>query len=140
MKQISRLSVFFVVIVFVSALGCAGNATREGTREYVSDSWITTKIKAGLVGDPQVKATEVNVESFMGVVQLAVGCILFVRATPYLTAAEISLIGLLESILAPLWTWLGVGERPSNIALLGGGIVIGSLLVNELLSLRRKSA
>lgn len=71
MKQISRLSAFFVAIVFVSAVGCAGSATRESTREYVSDSWITTKIKAGLVGDSQVKATEVNVESFMGVVQLS---------------------------------------------------------------------
>ena len=78
--------------------------------------------------------------AFMGVVQLAIGCILFVRAMPYLSAAEIGLIGLLESILAPLWTWLGVGERPSNLALVGGVIVIASLAVNELLSLRKKRA
>lgn len=78
--------------------------------------------------------------ALMGVVQLAIGCILFVRATPHLTAAEISLIGLLESILAPLWVWWGVGERPSNLALVGGLIVIASLLLNELLSGRRKLA
>ena len=73
----------------------------------------------------------------MGVVQLAIGCILFVRATPHLTAAEISLIGLLESILAPLWVWWGVGERPSDLALVGGLIVIASLLMNEWLRGRR---
>lgn len=40
-------------------------------REYVTDSWITTKVKAALVEDSQVKATEVNVETFKGVVQLS---------------------------------------------------------------------
>lgn len=71
MKQFKRLSGVFVALVFVSALGCAGSATQESTREYVSDSWITTKVTAALVEDPQVKATEVNVASFMGVVQLS---------------------------------------------------------------------
>ena len=75
----------------------------------------------------------------MGVVQLAMGCILLVRATPHLTAAEISLIGLLESLLAPLWVWVGVDERPSDLALVGGLIVIGSLMLNEVLALRRKT-
>lgn len=71
MKQFKRLSVFFLAIVFVSVLGCAGNAKQESTSEYVTDSWITTKVKASLVEDPLVKATEVNVETFKGVVQLS---------------------------------------------------------------------
>jgi hyperosmotically inducible protein len=52
-------------------LGCAGTDTRESTGEYVTDSWITTKVKTSLVRDPMVKATEVNVETFKGVVQLS---------------------------------------------------------------------
>jgi osmotically-inducible protein OsmY len=71
MTQLKRLSVFLLAIVFVSALGCAGSATKESTGEYVTDSWITTKVKAALVEDSQVKATEVNVETFKGVVQLS---------------------------------------------------------------------
>ncbi len=71
MKQFKRLSAFFLAIVFVSVLGCAGSATQESTGEYVTDSWITTKVKAALVEDPQVKATEVNVETFKGTVQLS---------------------------------------------------------------------
>ncbi len=71
MKQFKCLSVFFLAIVFVSVLGCAGSATQESTGEYVTDSWITTKVKAALVEDSQVKATEVNVETFKGVVQLS---------------------------------------------------------------------
>jgi len=71
MKQIKRLSVFFLAIMCASILGCAGSPTQESTGEYVTDSWITTKVKAALVEDRQVKATEVNVETFKGAVQLS---------------------------------------------------------------------
>ena len=71
MNQLKRFSAILLAIVFVSALGCAGSATQESTGEYITDSWITTKVKASLAEDRQVKATEVNVETFKGVVQLS---------------------------------------------------------------------
>jgi len=71
MKLFKSLSVMLLALVFVSVLGCAGSRTQESTGEYVSDSWITSKVKATLVDDPLVKATEVNVETFKGVVQLS---------------------------------------------------------------------
>ena len=71
MNQIKHLIAIFLAIVFVTVQGCAGSATQESTGEYVSDTWITTKVKAALVDDPVVKATEVNVETFKGVVQLS---------------------------------------------------------------------
>ena len=51
--------------------GCAGTPTRESTGEYVDDSAITTKVKAELVRDPVVKALQVDVTTFKGVVQLS---------------------------------------------------------------------
>ena len=71
MNQLKRLFAVMLALVFVSALGCAGSATQESTGEYVTDSWITTKVKASLAEDRSVKATEVNVETFKGVVQLS---------------------------------------------------------------------
>ena len=71
MKNLKRASTFILIAAFVSVLGCAGTPTRESTGEYVTDSWITTKVKAALVKDPVVKATEVNVETFKGTVQLS---------------------------------------------------------------------
>ncbi|MEQ1775807.1 MAG: BON domain-containing protein [Burkholderiales bacterium] len=71
MKHIKQASAVLLALAFVSILGCAGTATRESTGEYVTDSWITTKVKAALVEDPVVKATEVNVETFKGTVQLS---------------------------------------------------------------------
>lgn len=71
MKPLNYLSAIFLSIVCTVVLGCAGSPTQESTGEYLSDTWITTKVKAALVGDSIVKATEVNVETFKGVVQLS---------------------------------------------------------------------
>lgn len=71
MNLFKRLSAILLAVVFASALGCAGSATQESTGEYITDTWITTKVKAALAEDPNVKATEVNVETFKGAVQLS---------------------------------------------------------------------
>jgi osmotically-inducible protein OsmY len=71
MISMKRISAVFLAVAFASALGCAGDSRTESTGEYVDDSWITTKVKAALVESPAVKATEVNVETFKGSVQLS---------------------------------------------------------------------
>ena len=71
----------------------------------------------------------------LGVVQLGIGCVLMTRAARYLRASELGLLSLLETILGPLWTWMGVGETPTRSTLIGGAIVIGALLANELAGL-----
>ena len=73
----------------------------------------------------------------MGCVQLGLGCLLMTRATRTLAAGEIGLLSLIETILAPIWVWLGIGERPSTLALTGAAIVLGALLANEWIGLRR---
>jgi osmotically-inducible protein OsmY len=71
MKSIKLISAVFLAVTLVIAAGCASTPTQEGTGEYVTDSWITTKVKAALVEDSLVRATEVNVETFKGAVQLS---------------------------------------------------------------------
>jgi drug/metabolite transporter (DMT)-like permease len=76
----------------------------------------------------------------MGWVQLGIGCVLMVVAARYLSAAEIGLFALLETILGPIWVWLGFGERPTDMALVGGLLVIFALLLNGLLGMRERSS
>jgi drug/metabolite transporter (DMT)-like permease len=76
----------------------------------------------------------------MGWVQLGIGCVLMVMAARYLSAAEIGLFALLETILGPVWVWLGFGERPTDMALVGGLIVISALLLNGLLGMTERSS
>ncbi|NNE51206.1 MAG: DMT family transporter [Sulfitobacter sp.] len=56
----------------------------------------------------------------------------------YIPSAEVGLLVLLESVLAPVLAWVVVGENPGPYAVLGGGIVIGALFVSNLLLLRRQ--
>ena len=51
--------------------GCAGTPTSDSTGEYIDDSAITTKVKSKLIGDETVKAREIDVNTFKGVVQLS---------------------------------------------------------------------
>ena len=62
---------FFSVLLLASLLGCASTATQEGTGEYLDDTVITTRVKAALFSEPDLKSAEVNVETFKGVVQLS---------------------------------------------------------------------
>ena len=55
----------------------------------------------------------------------------------FITSAEVSLLILLESILAPLLAWAVIDEHPGAYALAGGAIVVGALLVSNLVALRR---
>ena len=71
MKQLKYFITIFTAIVFMSILGCAATPKSEGTGEYIDDSLITTKVKAAVLNEPTLKATEINVETFKGVVQLS---------------------------------------------------------------------
>lgn len=75
----------------------------------------------------------------MGTLQGGLGCLLMTLAARYITAVEVSLLALLETILGPLWVWIGVGERPSDLAIIGGLVVVASLALNELLGLYGQS-
>ncbi len=56
----------------------------------------------------------------------------------YISSPEVSLLILLESVLAPLLVWAVIGEDPGTWAIIGGGVVIGALLVSNLVALRRR--
>jgi osmotically-inducible protein OsmY len=71
MKPIHLLKNVLLVILLATLLGCASTAKREGTGEYVDNSVITTKVKAAIFGDESLKSSEINVETFKGVVQLS---------------------------------------------------------------------
>jgi drug/metabolite transporter (DMT)-like permease len=83
---------------------------------------------------------DVAVLALMGTVQLGIGCMLMTLAARDLSAAEVGLLSLLETTLGPIWVWIGIGERPTDAALIGGLFVIGALALNGVLGLVRERA
>lgn len=71
MKAISYsfTAVFLAFLLAIS--GCASTDKKKSTGEYLDDAVITTKVKAAFVEDNELKATEIQVETFKGVVQLS---------------------------------------------------------------------
>ncbi len=65
------LSAALLAVTLASVVGCASTSQQEGTGEYVDDAVITTKVKAAIFNEPTLKSTEINVETFKGVVQLS---------------------------------------------------------------------
>lgn len=84
----------------------------------------------------QASGHDLGLLALLGVVQLAIPCLMVVRLTRELPAAEIALLSLLEVVFGVAWAWLGAGEQPSAATLIGGLLVIGALVINELLALR----
>lgn len=76
----------------------------------------------------------------LGVVQLAIPCLLAVRIARVLSAPEVSLLSLLEVVFGVLWVWLLSAEAPSAAVLGGGLLVLGALAGNEALALWRPGA
>ncbi|MDX5376023.1 MAG: DMT family transporter [Halomonas sp.] len=63
---------------------------------------------------------------------LPLGFTLIQRGPLYLPAAEVGLLMLLEVVVGTLWVWWILGERPAPVALIGGALVLGTLLAKGL--------
>jgi len=75
----------------------------------------------------------------LGVVQLAIPCVMAVAAGRVLKAPEAALLGLLEILFGVTWTWLGTAESPTPAVIGGGTLVLLALAGNEALALRQRA-
>lgn len=55
----------------------------------------------------------------------------------YISASEVSLLMLIETVLGPAWVWLVLGEQPSPTTYAGGAVVLVALISHSIIALRR---
>ena len=84
-------------------------------------------------------AHDLGLLALLGVVQLAIPCLMAVAAARHLSAPEASLLSLLEVVFGVAWAWLGANEAPAAHVLVGGALVLSALAANEALALNRAS-
>jgi drug/metabolite transporter (DMT)-like permease len=82
---------------------------------------------------------DVALLGLLGLMQLAIPCVLSVWCASVLKAPEIALLALLEIIFGILLVWVGAGEAPGNSVLYGGALVIGALVMNEMMGWKNKA-
>lgn len=76
----------------------------------------------------------------MGIIVHPLSFLSIAKASKLIASAEISLIALMETLLGPFWVWLAVGEEPSPSTLIGGTIVVATLIGHSLAALRAERA
>ncbi|CAG34792.1 DMT family transporter [Desulfotalea psychrophila] len=69
-------------------------------------------------------------------VSSAAGFIMITMATRYISSPEVSLLMPIETVLASYIVWLVLGEAPATITIIGGIVIISTLSLHSLLSLR----
>jgi drug/metabolite transporter (DMT)-like permease len=83
---------------------------------------------SGLIGMPfaadlAVSGPDLVNLALFGLVNSAIGLVLFTLGSRLLPAIETGLIGSLDAPLAPIWVWLAFAETPTRMSLIGGSIV-----------------
>ena len=75
------------------------------------------------ISDHTISNHDLFLVLFMGAFQVGIGFLLITVGSRYIPPHRAALYILLEPILAPIWAWLGVGEVPPTIELIGGLVV-----------------
>lgn len=102
---------------------------------------------AGLVALPfaaplMMSPDKIMIVAALGLFVAPAGAALLIIGPRYLPAADVSLLILLEAVLAPLWVWWALKEFPGHYTLVGGALVLLALTVSNgllLLTRRRKN-
>ena len=81
--------------------------------------------------------SDLMIVPLMCVMCVALPFVLVTIAPRYITAAEVNLFFLLETILGPIWVWLVVKEQPSIETIIGGSIIITTIAIHSFLSLKK---
>ena len=93
--------------------------------------WMSAALALPFIWPLQVSLHDLVILAVLGVVQLGIPCILAVRVTRYLAAAEVSLLALLEVVFGIVLSATLTGERPGMATLVGGTAVLAALIYNE---------
>ena len=100
---------------------------------------IAATVCAVFAASLSVTGRDIMLLMLMGLFVLPVSFALITLAPRYLPAPEVGLVLLLETVLGPLWVWLALGERVSDLIILGGAVVVSTLVVHSALQLRDRA-
>lgn len=79
-----------------------------------------------------VPPADIALSMAMGAGLLATGMALYTLGSRAIPAAELTLLSMIEVLLAPVWVWLFIGETASSGTFIGGAILLAAVLFNAL--------
>ncbi len=98
-------------------------------------------LPSGVAALPTITLKDFGAVAFLGIFQIGISYILFIKGvTGGTRPLDASIIGFIEPLLNPVWVFLFVGEQPSNWAILGGAIIVATVVAHTLNQYRTRPA
>ena len=132
----------FFGLVTAFGLACNANIARYAKDRDLVPSAVIGKLCVAIFAFFFVKNFELVGNDMIYVPLMCVMCVaipfvLVTIAPRFITAAEVNLFFLLETILGPIWVWLVIKEQPSLETILGGSVIILTIAIHSFLALKK---
>ena len=140
-----KLGNFFGDILgFVAAMGLAVGAViiRSAKKLNLVPSAVVGKLIIALfamlfVKDYSLNNNDIYIVPLMCVMCVAIPFVLVTIAPRFITAAEVNLFFLLETIIGPIWVWVIIKEQPTPETIVGGAIIVLTIATHSFLKLKK---
>lgn len=87
-----------------------------------------------------VSGWDMGVSLMIGAAILALGMVMFTLGSKVIPAAELTLLSLIEVLLAPVWVFLFLGETASPGTFVGGGVLLAAVCLNAIMGAHKQLA
>ena len=131
---------------FITAIGLAIGAVliRSAKDRNLVPSAVVGKLLVAIfalffIENFELVKTDIYIVPLMCILCVAIPFVLITIAPRFITAAEVNLFFLLETILGPIWVWLIIKEQPSLETIQGGTVIIVAIAIHSYLSLKKNT-
>ena len=132
------LAIFMVFMFAFYLLILRANKDKDMVPATGLSGLVTFVIAGVMVSDLNISYHDLLICIALGSVQFGLGFLLLTVGTRFIPAAEVALFALSESILNPLWVWIGVDEVPSTFTLYGSGIVLVAVIAYSMIAIHNE--
>jgi drug/metabolite transporter (DMT)-like permease len=132
----------FLGLVTAMGLAIGANIIRSAKKISLVPSAMLGKLMVALIAllfvdHIELEGNDLIIVPLMCIMCVAIPFVLVTLAPRYITAAEVNLFFLLETIFGPLWVWLVIREQPSIETIIGGVIIIATIAIHSTLALKK---
>ena len=132
----------FLGLVAAMGLAVGANIIRSAKKISLVPSAMLGKLMVALIAllfvdQIKIEGNDLIIVPLMCIMCVAIPFVLVTLAPRYITAAEVNLFFLLETIFGPIWVWLVIKEQPSLETIAGGIVIILTIATHSILALKK---
>ena len=132
----------FLGLVCATGLAVGAVIIRSAKKISLVPSAMLGKLMVALIAllfvdQLKLEGYDLTIIPLMCIMCVAIPFVLITLAPRFISAAEVNLFFLLETILGPIWVWLVIKEQPSTETIAGGIVIITTIAIHSALSLKK---